>query len=74
MRTSYETAARASTHYAFDSLHALPCGCVAAVYRTYPSEVEVVALEARGPHCLYQQHEIGTVLGLDMGDSDRLSR
>jgi hypothetical protein len=74
MRTSSEITGRSSTQYAFDSLHALPCGCVAAVYRTYPTEVQVVALEARGPHCLYQQHEIGTVLGLDMGDSDRLSR
>ena len=74
MRTSSETAGRASTHYAFDSLHALPCGCVAALYRTHPWEVEVVAVEARGPHCVHQQHEIGTVLGLEMGEPDRLSR
>lgn len=74
MRTSSELAGRASTHYAFDSLHALPCGCVAAVYRTRPWDVQVVAVEAQGPHCLRQEHEIGSVLGLEMGDSDRLSR
>jgi hypothetical protein len=60
--------------YAFDSLHALPCGCVAAVYRAQPWDLEVVALEARGPHCLYQQHALGIVLGLSGGDSPRLSR
>lgn len=60
--------------YTFDSFQALPCGCVAGVYRTRPRAVEVVALEARGPHCLDQQHELGTVLGLGINDPDRLSR
>jgi hypothetical protein len=73
MRTSSEIAGRASTHYAFDSLHAMPCGCVAAVYRTHPREVQVVAVEARGPHCVHQQHEIGSILGVEMGTLDRLS-
>ena len=62
-----------TAQYAFNSLHSLPCGCVAAVYRG-PWEVELVALEARGPHCLHQQHEMGTVLGLGINDPDRLSR
>ena len=74
MRTSSEIRGRQSAHYAFDSLHALPCGCVAAVYRTQPWDVEVVALEARGPHCVHQQHELGTVLGLGIDEPDRLSR
>jgi hypothetical protein len=73
MRTSSELNGRASSHYAFDSLHALPCGCVAAVYRTQPRDVQVVAVEARGPHCLHREHEIGSVLGLEMGNSSRLS-
>jgi hypothetical protein len=60
--------------YAFDSLQALPCGCVTAVYRAQPWDVEVVALEARGPHCILQQHAIGTVLGLGATGSDRLIR
>ena len=71
MRTSSETQGHASAHYAFDSLRALPCGCVAAVYRTHPWDVEVVALEARGPHCVYFQHEQGAVVALGSGERDR---
>ena len=74
MRTSSGIESHVSAHYAFDSLRALPCGCVAAIYRTHPWDVEVVALEARGPHCVYQQHEQGAVVGLVSGESDRLSR
>jgi hypothetical protein len=73
MQTSTGITGRTSSHYAFDSLHSLPCGCVAAVYRTHPREVQVVAVEARGPHCLHREHEIGSVLGVEMGDSARLS-
>ena len=71
MRTSSEIGGRLSAHYAFDSLRALPCGCVAAIYRTHPWEVEVVALEARGPHCLYHQHEQGAVVALVSDERDR---
>ena len=75
MRPSAETRRRYSPHYALDALHALPCGCVAAVYRTQPSDVELVSLEARGPHCLYVQHRAGRLLGLAGGvPADRLSR
>jgi len=74
MRWSTDTRARHSPQYALDALHALPCGCVAAVYRTQPGEVELVALEARGPHCLYAQHQTGRVLGLGSPEPDRLSR
>ena len=71
MRTSSERSGQ-TAQYAFDSFHSLPCGCVTAVYRTQPWDVEVVALEARGPHCTLQQHEMGTVLGLGVTASDRL--
>jgi hypothetical protein len=71
MRTSSEIRGRVSAHYAFDSLRALPCGCVAAVYRTHPWDVEVVALEARGPHCVYYEHEQGAVVALASGERDR---
>ena len=71
MRTSSENRARISALYAFDSLRALPCGCVAAIYRTQPWDVEVVALEARGPHCVHHQHEQGSVVGLAAVDRDR---
>lgn len=65
--------ARHALHYALDDLHALPCGCVAAVYRAQPLDTEVVAVEARGPHCVYAQHQIGLVLGLGV-TSERLAR
>ena len=74
MRNAHETRARQSPHYTLDALHALPCGCVAAVYRTQPLATEIVSLEARGPHCLYSQHELGRVLGLTEPDANRLSR
>lgn len=67
MRRSTEIRARQSPQYSLDALHALPCGCVAAVYLTSPLEVEVVSLEARGPHCLYRQHQAGRLLGLGAG-------
>jgi hypothetical protein len=73
MHPSSHINGRSSTHYAFDSLHALPCGCVAAIYRSQPRDVQLVALEARGPHCVYREHEIGSVLGMEMGESARLS-
>lgn len=74
MRRSSEIRARQSPHYALDALHALPCGCVAAVYRTQPLDLEMVSLEARGPHCVYAQHQTGRVLGLSAQEGDRLNR
>ena len=74
MRPSNEIRLRQSPHYTLDALHALPCGCVAAVYRTSLLDFEVVSLEARGPHCLYAQHQAGRVLGLGAREPDRLSR
>lgn len=65
---------RPSSTYALDTLHALPCGCVAAVYRTQPLDTEIVSLEARGPHCLYADHEAGRVLGLTTPSGGRLDK
>lgn len=63
--------ARRNPIHALDALHALPCGCVAAVYRTQPLDTAIVSLEARGPHCLHLQHQAGRVLGLRVGDEGR---
>ena len=71
MRTSSENRARVAAHYAFDSLRALPCGCVAAIYRTHPWDIELVSLESRGPHCVYHEHEQGTVVASAAGERDR---
>ncbi len=48
----------------FQSFESLPCGCVAAVYRVPQVEVEVELVEARGPHCLDTEHQIGRVIRL----------
>ena len=69
MRRSLDLRARHTPQYALDGLHALPCGCVAAVYRTSLLDVEVVSLEARGPHCLYRQHQAGRLLGLSSAEA-----
>ena len=74
MQTSLEGSGGQTTQYAFTSFHALPCGCITGVYRTRPWDVEVVALEAQGPHCHSEQHAVGTVLGLGMSAPDRLIR
>jgi hypothetical protein len=68
-----EVRARHSPQYALETLQALPCGCVAAVYRAQPLDIEVVSLEARGPHCLYVQHKAGRLLGVGAQEPDRLS-
>jgi hypothetical protein len=69
-----QTRARQAPQYALDALHALPCGCVAAVYKTQIADVELISLEARGPHCVYSQHQTGRLLGLGGSTPDRLSR
>ncbi|HUE85252.1 MAG TPA: hypothetical protein VMO26_04170 [Vicinamibacterales bacterium] len=74
MHQAYDARPRQTGTYALDTLHALPCGCVAAVYRTQPLDTEIVSLEARGPHCVYAHHETGRVLGLSTGEDARLSR
>lgn len=74
MRRSNEVRARQSPHYALDSLQALPCGCVAAVYRTQPLDLELVSVEVQGPHCVYWHHEAGRVLRVGAPEADQLSR
>lgn len=74
MRQTLDIRGRRALHYPLDTLQALPCGCVAAIYRAQPLDAEVVAVEARGPHCLYFHHQVGQVLGLAVPDADRPGR
>jgi hypothetical protein len=74
MQHAYDSRPRQTGTYSLDTLHALPCGCVAAVFRTQPLDTEIVSLEARGPHCVYADHETGRVLGLSTAGDGRLSR
>ena len=46
-------------------LAALPCGCVAADYRASLIDVDLIALEAKGPHCTMSEHHAGHVLSID---------
>ena len=46
------------------ALDNLPCGCVAAAYRAAPWNLAVVAIEAKGPHCVHHMHRQGRVLEL----------
>jgi hypothetical protein len=74
MQHAFDTRPRQTGTYTLDTLHALPCGCVAAVFRAQPLDTEIVSLEARGPHCMYAEHETGRVLGLSTSGEGRLSR
>jgi hypothetical protein len=74
MQHAFDTRPRQTGTYTLDTLHALPCGCVAAVFRAQPLDTEIVSLEARGPHCVYAEHETGRVLGLSTSGEGRLSR
>ncbi len=64
MTTAVPTTRTSLKPLEFQSFESLPCGCVAAVYRVPQVEVEVELLEARGPHCLDQAHQIGRVIRL----------
>ncbi len=67
-----QVANQPSSHaFEFHALAALPCGCVAAAYRSFLWAVSMVSLEAKGPHCVLPGHEIGRVLELtDLFDDD----
>lgn len=48
------------------ALESLPCGCVAGDYRALPLDVEIVSIEAKGPHCFRRDHLVGETV--DMAD------
>jgi len=73
MRNGHDLRSR-QTHFMLSTLQALPCGCVAAIYHAQPLDTEVVSVEARGPHCLYLQHQVGRLLGVSTAETNRLSR
>ena len=51
--------------FEFRYLEALPCGCVAADYGARFLALDVVAVEAKGPHCMTRHHMSGSLLGPD---------
>lgn len=54
----------ATAQLEFDMLKPLPCGCVAAMYRTLDPGLCVVALEAKGPYCPMSDHTVGSVVAV----------
>ena len=50
--------------FQLELLDLLPCGCVVAVHRMQPSEVTLVSLEAKGPHCTNLRHRPNKVIRL----------
>jgi hypothetical protein len=53
------------------TLQPMPCGCVAALYRSGPSAIEMELVEAKGPHCRFYGHRTGQVISMgvpEMGD------
>ncbi len=52
------------------TLTALSCGCVVAGFHARTIDVELVSVEAQGPHCGLENHRAGQVLGL--GESGEL--
>lgn len=74
MKPSSFAPGRIATRLELESLQSLPCGCVSAAYRALPWSVEMVRLEAKGPHCVHIDHAAGRLLGfgetLDEEDAD----
>lgn len=48
------------------ALESLPCGCVSGTYQASPTVVEVELVEAKGPHCVYEEHRSGSVVRLGL--------
>ena len=46
------------------TLTSLSCGCVVADFHARMMDVELVSVEAQGPHCDFENHRAGQVLGL----------
>lgn len=46
----------------------LPCGCVCGVYQASPTAMELELVEAKGPHCVYDEHRMGGVVRVGLPD------
>lgn len=62
---------RPTTVFELEALEGWPCGCVTVAYRTRPWGFLVVALEAKGPHCILAGHTVGQIVQMsDPGEAD----
>jgi hypothetical protein len=53
--------------FQLETLERLPCGCVVAIQSVRPTDVMVVSLEAKGPHCPNRAHRLNKVIRLGDG-------
>ena len=63
-RVSAKPRARVQSPFELRTLTALSCGCVIADFHAQTMDVELVSVEAQGPHCDRENHRSGQVLGL----------
>ncbi len=71
MKRLVSTAVHELLPFELQALTALPCGCVVADYRATVLDVEMVSLEAKGPHCYLDGHRTEDVIGLsECGEVD----
>jgi hypothetical protein len=65
MLTSQVWPSSAGALFELSEFAALPCGCVAGGYVARSLELDVVALEVKGPHCTAGHHTAGSLLAPD---------
>ena len=65
MLTPHTTHSSPHMLFEFRGLEALPCGCVVADYIATLLSLDVVAVEAKGPHCTVRHHGRGALLTPD---------
>lgn len=71
MKRRASTADQRSSPFELRTLTGLPCGCVVADYRATVLDLELVSLEAKGPHCHLDGHRAEEVIGLgECGELD----
>ena len=60
-----------SLPFVLRTLTGLPCGCVVGDYRARLLDLELVSIEAKGPHCHLDTHRAEDVIGLgECGELD----
>lgn len=63
---------RSDTLFEMRALESLPCGCVAVAYEARALGVVLVSVEAKGPHCVLPEHDVG--MALQLGDLTEFER
>ena len=62
-----------TAQFEFDAFKSLPCGCVAAMYRTLDPGFCVISLEAKGSYCTLSDHIVGRVAAVPANAGSEIS-